>query len=97
MVSYQKTLLSGESDFPSSSMWNRRKPARSNIFKNELKIGGFKVVSPDYEFANQQAVSFNLFWSQEGKLLMCTDVRSVVHRHSAWQPWQGSLTLDRKA
>lgn len=61
-----------------------------------LKIWGFKVVQPDYEFTDQQAVSF-FFWSQEGKLWMCTDVPSAVHRRSAWQCWQGRPTLHRKA
>lgn len=72
--------------------------SRSKIFKNKLKIEGSKVVSKDYEFANQQAVYAQSFLEPRGEVVMCTDVPklcSIDILHGSFGG--GTNFLDRKS
>ena len=62
LLSYQKTILSGEVNFPLNIMWDSRKPSRSVKDFSRLSWK-YEITKLPYqtEFANPQAVSLIFF------------------------------------
>ena len=92
-----RTYFSGESNFPSSSMWDPRNLARSKIFKNKLKIEGFQSCLKRLWICKPISGVTQSFLEPGGEVVNVYSRAQCVPQTFCMQLWWRLPTLDRKS